>query len=345
MTIDAVHHVDLVMEGGGIRGIALVGALAALEARGYRWVNLAGTSAGAIVAALAAAGYTAAQMREIFQATDFTQFLDAAPRWLPPFTRAAYNLVAHWGLYKGDRFLAWMRGLLADKQVATFGDLKRGILDRRQAYPLRVVASDVTRGRMLVLPQDIAFYGIDPDALGVAQAVRMSMSIPGLFRPVTLNLPAQPDGRLVTPGDPCYIVDGCLLSNFPLELFDGPGMDQRPTFGIRLTSRGAPAVARYRVRTLLGYVLAMFGTATGAADAYYLDTHKFYRTIEVDNLGISPTRFDLGLREKDQLYQEGGKAAREFLETWDFDCWKAAYAQWAGLGRRALLAAALEKFR
>jgi NTE family protein len=236
--------IDVVMEGGGAKGIALVGALATLEDRGYRWVNMAGTSAGAIVAVLATAGYTAHELRPIIGDMDFTQFLDSSPRWLPRHTRAAYNLLAHWGIYKGDRFLAWMRDMLAAKGVHTFADLRRGIPDRDQFYRVRVVASDITRGKMIVLPEDIVHYGIVPDELEVALAVRMSMSIPGFFRPVVLHA-GWPEGVRPDPGgiggmhlvlphgvSPCYIVDGGLLSNFPIQLFDGPGMDDRPTFGL-----------------------------------------------------------------------------------------------------------------
>jgi NTE family protein len=245
-----------------------------------------------------------------------------------------------------------MRAMLAAKGVRTFGDLKRGIADRRQLYPVRVVASDVTRGRMLVLPEDIIHYGTRPDDLEVAMAVRMSMSIPGFFRPVILHAddperPALGDSAIGVRRDkiPCYVVDGGLLSNFPISLFDGPGMDDRPTFGLRLTSHGRPPIARYRARGLVTYIMAMFGTATGAADAYYLDSHTFLRTIEIDNQGISPIRFDLAAAEKLALYDAGAAAAREFLSDWDFDRWKRAYADWAGLSRRQLLRSALEPRR
>ena len=50
--------VDLVCEGGGVKGIGLAGAYSVLEERGYRPNNVAGTSAGAITAALIAAGYS-----------------------------------------------------------------------------------------------------------------------------------------------------------------------------------------------------------------------------------------------------------------------------------------------
>jgi NTE family protein len=346
--------IDVVMEGGGIKGIALVGALAVLEDRGYRWVNMAGTSAGAIVATLATAGYTAHELRPIIGDLDFTWFMDSSPRWLPPRLRATYNILAHWGIYKGDRFLTWMREMLAAKGVRTFADLKRGLISRGQQYRVRVVASDVTRGKMIVLPEDSAAYGIDPDDLEVALAVRMSMSIPGFFRPVTLYAGWPPGhGQVssevfkpriaVPPGvSPCYIVDGGLLSNFPIRLFDGPGTDERPTFGLRLTSHGRPAVAKYTANNLLSFLLALIGTAIGAADAYYLDTHTFLRTIEIDNLGIAPTRFDLGGAEKQALYDSGAAAARDFLATWDFDEWKRACARGASVGRRDLLRSALE---
>ena len=53
---------DAVFEGGGVKGIGLVGAVAVAEERGYQWVNIAGTSAGAIVAALLAVGYSVAEI-------------------------------------------------------------------------------------------------------------------------------------------------------------------------------------------------------------------------------------------------------------------------------------------
>lgn len=319
---------DIVMEGGGVKGTALVGALAVLEDRGYRYINLAGTSAGAIVAALVAAGYSAHELRDIMGDLDYRRFLDGGLRWLPPRTRAAYNLLRHWGIYRGDAFLEWLRGMLAAKDVRTFGDLKRGIPDRNGLYRLRVVASDVTRGRMLVLPDAIEQYGIARDDLEVALAVRMSMSIPGFYRPVTLRNEA---------GDPSYVVDGALLSNFPISLFDGPGMDERPTFGLRLTNPARERVSRFHARGLLTYTMAMFLTATEAADERYIEAHDFIRTIAIDSRGVSPTHFDIAPAEKDMLYDAGVAAARDFLETWDFAEWKRNYSRWAGLDRRRLI--------
>src|SRR5260370_33189359 len=58
---------DIVLEGGGVRGIGHVGALRVLEEKGYHWVNIAGTSAGACVAAMMAANYSAQEMNDIMR--------------------------------------------------------------------------------------------------------------------------------------------------------------------------------------------------------------------------------------------------------------------------------------
>lgn len=334
--------VDVVMEGGGIKGIALVGALAVLEDRGYRVINVAGTSAGSIVAALSVAGYSAAEMRNIITDVDFAAFMDNGPRWLPRYTRAGYNLLAHWGIYRGDAFLAWMKERLAARGMQTFGDIRRHVRDHDPglAYPLRVVASDVTRGRMIVLPHDATLYGIDPDRLGIADAVRMSMSIPVFFRPVALRESAMIGdsvaGLRPRPGATCYIVDGAILSNFPIRIFDGPGMGVRPTFGIRLA--GAAAVhQRRRIDRFTSYVLAIGLTTMQAADNAYLDGHTFLRTIEVDNLGVAATDFRIPAEKKAALYESGVAAARGFLETWDFNRWRELYREWEDKNRRQIL--------
>lgn len=62
---------DAVFELGGVKGIGLVGAAAVVEQHGYRWSNLAGISAGAIVAGLLAAGYTAAELKQIVSELDY----------------------------------------------------------------------------------------------------------------------------------------------------------------------------------------------------------------------------------------------------------------------------------
>lgn len=186
---------DAVFEGGGVKGIALVGALAVAEERGYQWQNVAGTSAGAIVGALVAAGFTASEIKGIMDSLDFKQFRDQD--WIDgiPLLGPLASLLFEKGLFEGAFLENLIEELLAQKGVRTFGDLvmprepgdSEEEYRRKYRYKLRVVASDVSRGRMVVLPQDAISYGADPDGLSVARAVRMSMGIPFFYEPVLLE--------------------------------------------------------------------------------------------------------------------------------------------------------------
>src|SRR3989442_5807942 len=95
---------DAVFEGGGVKGIGLVGAMAITEAKGYEFVNLAGTSAGAIVATLVAAGYRASELRQIMNGLDYSKFKD--PGWVDriPLLGKAISLAVEKGIYEGQYF-------------------------------------------------------------------------------------------------------------------------------------------------------------------------------------------------------------------------------------------------
>src|SRR5690348_4877592 len=103
------RRVDLVLEGGGVRGIALVGDLSVLEEHGYKPHNSAGTSAGAIVATLLAAGYTSAELAEIIAALDFTRFCQEVnwERYLPVVGKGL-SLFADQGIYDAGFLLEWL---------------------------------------------------------------------------------------------------------------------------------------------------------------------------------------------------------------------------------------------
>ena len=223
-------HADLVFEGGGVKGIGLAGALATLEEREYRPQNIAGTSAGAITAALLAAGYSADELREIIVSLDYRQFQDRAWEDKVPLVERSLSLLLDLGLFEGDRFLSWIRERLAAKGVHTFADLVQEEFadDPRYRSRLQVIASDVTTHELLVLPRDAKKLGIEPDELDVALAVRMSMSIPIFFEPVRFENPNT--------GQVHVIVDGGMLSNFPVWLFDCDDGDvpEWPTFGLLL---------------------------------------------------------------------------------------------------------------
>lgn len=313
-------RLDAVFEGGGIKGVGLAGALEATEDLGYEFVNLVGTSAGAIVAALVAADYTASELRKILFEQDFTLFQDCRFPCSIPILGSVLGLGIHKGLYEGRYFEEWLQELLARKKVHTFKDLiiKNSIHEPRFRYRLQVVASDISNGRMIVLPGDLAQYGLDPDRLSVAQAVRMSMSIPFFYRPSLIRMKRK---------RPSYIVDGGILSNYPLWVLTEANNPNPPwpTIGYKLVEpeEGRPNSIGGPI-SLFG---AMFKTMMEAHDSRYISNHDFARTIPIRTRGVGTLEFDLSLERKEKLYRAGYQAARNFFETWDFEEYKHRYRQ------------------
>jgi NTE family protein len=308
------RYVDLVFEGGGVKGIALVGAFSVLEERGYEPQNMAGASAGAIVAALIAAGYDAGELKEIVAKLDYDQFKDEAIEDRFPMGKTL-SILKDLGIYEGKAFEKWMRGLLEARDVKTFGDLvRREDVELKYRYKLQVIASDVTERRLLVLPRDAPKLGIeDPDDIDVAQAVRMSMSIPIFFEPVRFTNRQTDEEHL--------IVDGGMLSNFPVWLFDAPE-PQWPTFGMKLVQNPetpigdelAEPVPRGGITQVIGYLRSLVDTMMAAHDRLYVEQNDFdQRTIGIDTLGVGTTEFDLSTERALALYKSGRTAAEEFL--------------------------------
>ena len=318
----ADKRVDLVFEGGGVKGIGLVGAVSVLEERGYQPWNVAGTSAGAIVATLVAAGYQAAELKELMLNLNFNDFKD--PTWQNriPLVGGIASVLMTKGLYTGEYFYQLMRQLLADKGVRTFADLRHPDAngDPRYRYKAQVIASDITGRELLVLPRDANKLGINPDNLIVAEAVRMSMSIPVFFVPVQVKNPGT--------GREHVIVDGGMLSNFPVWLFDSEGVPAWPTFGLKLVepdpktslAQRLPPEARETggIHGIVDYARSLVGTMTEFYDRLYLEKDSFVRTITISTLGVRTTEFDLSRERAMQLYDAGRAAAEDFLSSWNF---------------------------
>jgi NTE family protein len=309
-----------------VKGIGLVGAVSVLVERGYEPVNLAGTSAGAIAAALLAAGYSPDELKETILGLDYRAFQDRA--WedrIPIFDRTA-SLLLDQGIYEGRAFHAWIAERLEAKGVTTFGDLvlEEFADDPRYRHRLQVIASDVTGRRLLVLPRDAGRLGFDPDRLSVALAVRMSMSIPIFFEPVRLLNPV--DGR------EHIVVDGGMLSNFPVWLFDSEGPPEWPTFGLLLVEPDPTTSIAARLtrpdngaHALIDYVKSLAQTMMEAHDRLYVEEANYARTIAIPTLGVGATEFDLPGERALALYESGRAAAESFLSGWDLDAYVRAF--------------------
>jgi NTE family protein len=285
-------------------------------------VQLAGTSAGAIVAAYLACGHGAQDTAKLIGETDFRRFEDWGRGG--PVLGGALNLMRHHGLAHGKAFHDWFRDQINDK---TFDDIKTG------GRTLRIIATDITRREMLVLPQSLEDYSltadgpkIDPGSFPVADAVRMSMSIPYFFQPVELF--HRESGQST-------IVDGGVLSNFPVWIFDVEHDAQRPTFGFKLVGGRSAGGGLDAIAKGLGWAVAMgvdiFHTASEAWDRYWVRSSTYVRTCAISAGRVGTTQFDLKTAETEELLANGKTAARKFLDDWD----PAAYRNQFGHGLAA----------
>jgi NTE family protein len=319
---------DLVLSGGGVKGIGLVGAVVALMDGGYRAQRVSGTSAGSIVGAIVAAASMGDQLdpeevKELALQLDYHKFTDAGTLERLPVLGPSFAVLRGTGIYKGDYAHDWVRSQLKNLGVRTFGDLAidDDNLPAEQRYKLVVTVADVTTGQLVRLPWDYRrVYGLDPDEQSVADAVRASMSIPFYFRPVTLTS---------STGLTSTLVDGGILSNFPIDSLDRT--DRRPprwpSFGVTVlpnlpegNDKVIPALAPLR---LLGppHLLESVITTVlvGRDQAYLSQPWVNARTIRVDSTDVGFLDFDISNNEIEALYVKGYDAAQKFLSSWDWD--------------------------
>lgn len=286
---------NLVCAGGGIRGIGIVGALCALERDGVLWEKVAGVSSGAIIASLIAAGYTAREIKKMIIDFNFLKFKDRGGIQKVPFVGNAIGLVRGKGMYSGKNIEKWMEKLLGEKGVRTFQDLNGD-----NGMRLKVIASDITSKKVMVMPDCFEEYGIDINKFTVAKAIRMSVSIPFFFKPIKLKV----DGSVH------YIVDGGVSKNFPIDIFDRVN-NNIETIGIDYDYK-----ENYELKqdNTISYILDLADTLTADRARPALKEENLKRTIFVPCSDIPITQFELPRAETIKLFKEGYKSARVFIQ-------------------------------
>lgn len=290
--------IDGVFSGGGLKGFALVGAYQILEEYNYQFRRVAGTSAGAILAAFIAAGYSGKEIEVMLDELDVEALLDPRKTILSyPFMKWI-NVYHHLGLYRGKKLERWFRDKLAAKGIYTFSDLPLG--------SLKLVASDLSNGKMIVLPDDLNSYGIDADGFSVASALRMSCGIPFFFEPVKLK---GGNGESI-------VVDGGVLSNFPFWIFDDVyGRKVRPLLGLKL-SHSSEEQRPFKINNGLNLFEALFSTMKNAHDERYISRRHEKDIIFIPVEDYSATQFNIDEEGKDNLINIGRRITSQFLKTW-----------------------------
>ncbi|HSI11593.1 MAG TPA: patatin-like phospholipase family protein [Chthoniobacter sp.] len=316
-----------ILDGGGVKGAALAGALKASQDRGIEFAGYGGTSAGSIVALLACAGYTGAELQAKFvDELDFASLLDDGDgkrliaakdrlskvtaaiqanlamklfKTLPAYLRTRRLVKDVWrplGLYSGDKLEEWLDMALraklpelSDKEEITFEDLAAA------SKPLlRVVASNITLRKAVV-------YSREMNGGSVIEAVRASAGYPFVFQPVVNEWGER-------------LVDGGLASNLPAFLFAEEHRRWRlPVLAFDLVA--TPHAPNPYDGT--DFCRELLDTAIEAGDELLRVVLKGIEHIQIETpAAIDTLDFNLNKGQREQLFQAGYSQAAEWLAQW-----------------------------
>jgi len=335
----AYHFCNLVLEGGGVKGIAYVGALQVLEEKGIlpNIQRVGGTSAGAINAVLVGLNFTPQETLRILNKLDFKKFMDDDLGVL----RDTKRLLNEFGWHKGDFFRKWISDLIKKKtgnRDATFADI--------QAQKARKGFRDMYFiGTNLSTHFAEVFSFERTPRICVADAVRISMSIPLFFASHR-----SPRGDIY--------VDGGVLDNYPVKLFDrqgylaaenvkkrglepdyyakhnrqlkrkklniSPYVFNTETLGFRLDTEREIAVFRDQAEPMHAdiddfgsYTLNLIQTILDAQANQHLHSDDWQRTIYIDTVGVKTTEFSITDAKKKALVNSGRKGTEAYFKWFD----------------------------
>ncbi|TRW22296.1 hypothetical protein FMM05_17475 [Flavobacterium zepuense] len=275
ITIAGINYTALIMKGGGIKGLSYVGALEVLsEFYEFNW--FAGTSAGAISAALLSCGYTSEELKDILSSKNFNDFKDSS------YLKAIFNYIAKNGFYEAINFTEWIEYLLAHK-------LGRATQIRFTDLPNRTsIFASTANKRVLMFDSTSS----KTKEVSVAFATRCSMSIPFVFTP------QKNEGK--------NVFDGGLQNNFPVDLIlkDSPNTD---FVGLYLGDE----IYTHKNKSLFTELLDVF---MESSDPEILREHKD-SIVVIDPSPISTLKFKLNESERKFLLEAGSLAALKFLHN------------------------------
>jgi predicted acylesterase/phospholipase RssA len=362
---------DMVFEGGGAKGMVFVGAMEVFEAEGHTHGRLLGTSAGAITASLLAAGYQTQEMleslsekvdgrpvfegfmavppalakgeihssatRELLRNIDlpfiperFEEKLDdQLVEWLAaqPSLRCVFSFVERGGWYSAENFLAWLKQKLDSGtnlgQPRQYSHMTLAQFHEATGKDLSLVAADTTRGVMLVLNRRTA-----PD-LPLVWAVRMSMSVPLLWQEVVWKPEwGQYRGRDMHGHS---IVDGGLLSNFPIELLVsravpvvkvmgedvsehvlGMMIDEKLEVSGAESAPAPPSAFSLGELATVQRISNLINTATSARDKSVIDEFE-HLVVRLPAKGYGMTEFDMSDERRELLVEAGRRAMKDYF--------------------------------
>lgn len=330
----AYYFKNLVFEGGGVKGIAYVGALNVLEERGVlpNIERIGGTSAGAIAAVLVALNFTTEEIQDILWKMEFEKFMDSDTGLL----RNSYRILQSFGWCKGDYFKNWMGKIIQQKTGSAKTSFKEleAMKEKKNFRSLYLMGTNLATSFPIIFSAD----NEKKAAIPIVDAVRISMSIPFFFTaPIDKSM-----GEVFS--------DGGLLDNYPVKLFDRkkyapsgnytetdyykrtnerlPEPEQlaynKETLGFRLATQEQISLLDdgveprpQKISSVIDYTKAVIQALLAVQENSHLHKDDWDRTVYIDTLTVKTTDFNITNQNKRDLVDSGAKGTEAYFRWYD----------------------------
>lgn len=323
------HYKNLALEGGGMKGLAYAGAFKVLEEKGVLQSieNIAGSSAGAIAGLMVSIGYNAIEIDSILMSLKFQKFKDGKGGLLGKYKR----IKRKFGVYRGDRFEEWLQKMLLQKTGnanLTFEDLHQLKIKNNLYKDLYCTGTNISKQRL-----EIFSYKNTPNFF-ISTAVRISGGIPLYFTPIALDDSLQKIEEGDTTSYINYYVDGGMLCNYPISMFDsckaggeallcddlvfnyetlGVKLERQAQIDTFLSNKNTiPPFNPKNVNDFMG-AFANLTMETMARKYPNLENEKG-RTIFISDGGVHARIKKISIKNKRLLYDNGVKGTQLFFE-------------------------------
>ncbi len=321
---------NLVLEGGGVRGIAYAGAFSVLEHNHIlqQIEKVAGTSAGAIAGVMISVGYTAGEIDSIMRSLPIEKFNDGKGGIIGKYRRIRRK----YGLYKGEKFETWIRQIIKNKT----GDANLSFAQLHQLHLQNNLYKDFYCTATNLSKQQLEIFSFEntPD-MKVEVAVRISGGIPLYFEPMVLDNAYRKIDESDTSSFKNYFVDGGMIANYPISIFDtcenggNPLLSDRlkfnlQTLGIKLERPARIDSLKNKSNSIPPFSINSFKEYIQAFNSLMLETlNKKYtaadnekdRTIYISYGTISSRVRKMKPAEKEELFSNGVRATKDFFRV------------------------------
>lgn len=320
---------NLALEGGGVRGLAYSGALEVLEQKNILQSieRIAGSSAGAIAGLMISLGYNSKEIDSILQNLKIQQFNDGKD-----IVGKIIRIKKQYGLFKGDKFEKWIGKLIEYKTGdanITFYDLHKKHLQDNTFKDFYCTGTNISRQQLAI------FSWKTWPQMQLKTAVHISSCIPFYFKPIAIDSTGNEVSAKKTLSSYDLYVDGGMLCNFPINMFDSCAEGHNPlisenvqynyeTLGLKLErekqvqefGENKMSIAPYQIKNMKEYTSAVVNLMMEKLNRNSADlSNEKGRTIYISYGEISGRPRRISLEEKKMLHDNGVAAATQFFNS------------------------------